>query len=162
MLKLALWPDSILKKEAKRVEVFDQKLKFLSEEMFKFMKQNKGIGLAAPQVSIDKKMLVMDVNRPIVMINPRIYETSKYEVEKGEEGCLSFPGFLVEVERFKKIDIEYNDLDGNVCSLKLEDLEARCVQHELDHLNGVTFLKYLSKLHRDMITAKMKKMQRRV
>lgn len=171
MLDVVVWPHPILKQKMKPVEVFDKRLKLLANQMFETMYEHKGLGLAAPQVGIDKQMLVMDVTdckcseypcehaNPLVMINPTfgVHHDDKDLREKGEEGCLSFPGFLVDVERWTKGTVWYASLEGEQVVRKVDGLEARCAQHEIDHLDGVTFLRYLSKHHRDLIQSKMRK-----
>ena len=158
MLELAVWPNPILKQKAKLITVFDEEIEFMSRQMFKKMYAEKGIGLAAPQVHYNKQMLVMDCgNNPIIMLNPRIVAKDETLV-KMSESCLSFPGFLVDIERPESIAVSYNDLQGNTkFSQTFFGLEARCAQHEIDHLDGITFLKYISSLHRNMIQKKLEK-----
>ncbi len=159
MLELAVWPAPILKKKIAPVIVFDKdELHFLAEQMFTVMYNQRGIGLAAPQVNLDKRMLVMQPGKtPHVIVNPVIVSSSENFV-KDSEGCLSFPGFLVDVERPETVNVNYQTIDGQwVNNYHFSGLGARCIQHEIDHLDGITFLRYISKLHRDIITKKMTK-----
>lgn len=157
MLELAVWPNLILKKKLEPVTNFDDELAFFSELMFERMYYNRGVGLAANQVHLTKRMLVMDVNNnKKVCVNPYVVEQSK-ELVKDEEGCLSFPGFLVQVERPSWVIAGYQDLSGDIIEEKLEGFEARSFLHEKDHLDGVTFLRYLSRQHRELIDKKMRK-----
>ncbi len=157
MFDLAIWPAPILQKKTEPVTVFDEELKFFLEQMFETMRAEKGIGLAAPQVGLDRRMLVMDCktkmgeDNPKVLVNPVI--TSKSEkLVKTDEGCLSFPGFLVSVERSESVNFDYQTLDGHwVRNFHLHGLQSRCIQHEIDHLDGITFLRYISRTHRNMI-----------
>jgi peptide deformylase len=159
MLELAVWPAEILKNKASPVDMTNSDVRdevaFLAQEMFKTMRHHKGIGLAAPQVNLDKRMLVMDCgNNPLVLINPKVEVWTTLKV-KYPEGCLSFPGFLVDVERPEMVRVSYYDLDGKEQDEWFYDLEARCVQHEIDHLDGITFLRYTSRFHRAMIRRKL-------
>jgi len=160
MLDLAIWPASILSKETERVEVFDSEIKFLSEQMFETMYAHKGIGLAAPQVHLINRMLVMDCGEPKVMCNPEITGRSETMV-KTQEGCLSFPGFLVDVDRCKEILVRYQSVEGVFIEERFTGLSAICIQHEVDHLDGITFLKYISRAHRRMIKKSLEKRQGR-
>lgn len=158
MLELAVWPALILKKKTESVVVFDKELEFLAEQMFETMYSLKGIGLAAPQVNLNKRMLVMDIdNNPLVVINPKISDLLGPCI-KESEGCLSFPGFLVDVERPSHVFLDYQNFDGTwEKEVNFTGLESRCVQHEIDHLDGITFLRYISKQHRDLIDKKLRK-----
>jgi peptide deformylase len=125
----------------------------MADEMFDLMYENHGIGLAAPQVGLSKRLLVIDVRedgQPVyVMINPRIV---KREGDvPGEEGCLSFPDVFGEVKRAERIEVAYVDRDGEERILEAEGMFARVIQHEIDHLNGVLFIDRLDKSHRHVI-----------
>jgi peptide deformylase len=125
--------------------------------MLKTMYASKGIGLSAPQVGMLNRMFVMDCgDNPCVFINPIITHKSK-ETVQSREGCLSFPGFLVEVKRHAEVTVHFHGLDGNKYDIVLEGIEAICAQHEIDHLEGKVFLRYLSKFHRNMIEKQMKR-----
>lgn len=139
--------DDILSKKSKEVENIDDKIKELSQDMLETMYKNDGVGLAACQVGILKRIIVYDYlyveedgkKSPMVMINPVIKNRSKSMVFV-EEGCLSFPDEYKEVKRHEKVTVEYTDLDGKRKTLHAKDLEAVVIQHETDHLDGVVFL----------------------
>lgn len=139
--------DEILSKKSREVEHIDEKIKELSEDMLETMYKNDGIGLAACQVGILKRIIVYDYmyveedgkKSPMVMINPVIKSRSKSMIIV-EEGCLSFPDEYKDVKRHEKITVEYTDLDGKRKTLHAKDLEAVVIQHETDHLDGIVFL----------------------
>ena len=138
----------------------------LVEDMFETMYAEPGIGLAAPQVGVSKRLVVIDLakpeeeKRPIVMINPEIIWASE-EKRVYEEGCLSIPEYYEEVERPDRIKFRYRNLDGKTIESDAEGVLATCVQHEIDHLNGVLFIDYLSKLKRDRVIKKFQKAAKR-
>lgn len=145
--------DDILSKKARKIEVIDDKIKELAEDMLDTMYANDGIGLAACQVGMLKAMLVYDVKYidekhpkkdPQVLINPVITEKSKSLVTV-EEGCLSFPNIYDNVVRHEKITVEYQNLEGKKIVKKVKGMEAVCIQHEVDHLEGIVFLDRISK-----------------
>ena len=146
--KLRFKGDEILTKKARKIEVIDEKIKELADDMLDTMYANDGIGLAACQVGMLKQMVVYDVayidekhpkKKPQVLINPVITEKSKSLVTV-EEGCLSFPNQFDNVVRHEKITVEYMDLDGKIQVKKVKGMEAICIQHELDHLDGELFI----------------------
>lgn len=148
MLKIATYPQQILRQVAKEVKVFDQELKDLSLAMAKIMYEDDGIGLAAPQVSISKRLIVVgnrDGKSFKAYVNPEITFFSKDKCVN-EEGCLSLPKIYGLVQRAKKIHIKYQDLDGNVQKEKIKDFNAIILQHEIDHLNGILFIDRVSKI----------------
>ncbi len=151
----------MLRKMSKRVERFDAKLKQLAEDMFETMYEAEGIGLAAPQVGVAKRLFVMDIREPdvepLAVVNPVIVEREGTEL--GEEGCLSIPGLIGAVERSLNVVMEGLDLDGNPIRVEAKDLHARCIQHEIDHLDGVLFIDHLSPIKRKMLLSKWKKKQ---
>ena len=151
--KLRFKGDEILTKKARKIEVIDDRIKELAEDMLDTMYANDGIGLAACQVGMLKQMVVYDVSyidekrpkkQPHVLINPIITDKSKSLVTV-EEGCLSFPNLFDNVVRHEKITVEYMDLDGKKQVKKVKGREAVCIQHELDHLDGIVFLDRTSK-----------------
>ena len=151
--KLRLKGDDILSKKARKIDVIDDKIKELAADMLDTMYANDGIGLAACQVGMLKAMIVYDVSyideknpkkEPHVLINPVIVDSSKSMVTV-EEGCLSFPNVFDNVVRHEKITVEYTDLDGKKQIKKVKGMEAVCIQHELDHLDGIVFLDRTSK-----------------
>jgi peptide deformylase len=132
--------DETLRKQCRTVSVFDDRLQMLIDDMFQTMAANKGIGLAAPQVGVLKRLFVMDLQQgagPITAVNPRIVYTAGTQV--GTEGCLSIPGKWGEVERPAQVVLEAQDRDGKPFSLEAEGLLAVCICHENDHLDGILF-----------------------
>ena len=161
ILNILHFPDTKLRQKAELVEVFDEKLKILANDMLETMYDAKGIGLAAVQVNIIKRLIVIDIseerNNPLILINPVIKTTD--EKIQFEEGCLSVPGFYEKVDRFNKIEFQAQDLSGNYFSNKVEGLLAVCVQHEIDHLDGKLFVDYISQLKRERIAKKITKLE---
>jgi peptide deformylase len=160
-LEIVKYGDPVLTKSADPVVEFDDKLKKLVDDMFETMYGAPGVGLAAPQVGVLKRLFVMDCSsgrtktKKIVLINP-VIEVEEGE-QIGEEGCLSFPGVFLEVKRPQRVVVRAQDVDGSPISLDVMDLEARCVSHETDHLDGELFIEYLSPLKRDLTRRKIKK-----
>lgn len=131
--------DEILRKKSKTVEVIDNKIRELVLDMLDTMYKNDGVGLAAPQVGVLKRIVVYDIgDGPHALINPKIVKKSGKQV--GEEGCLSYPNIFGMVERPQTVTVESTDIEGNVVRYKASDLEAVVICHELDHLDGVVFL----------------------
>jgi peptide deformylase len=161
ILKVVKYGDPILTEEGSPITEFDGRLAELVENMFETMQVAKGVGLAAPQVGESKKLFVMDCSggkdpsRRIAFINPQIVETR--EIQVGDEGCLSFPEIYFEVERPRIVTATAYDVQGKEFTMRFEDLEARCVVHETDHVYGKVFIEYLSPLKRDLIKRKIKK-----
>jgi len=159
-------PNKILRQKSLPVNNVNKEEKRLMDDMLETMYNAKGIGLAAIQIGIPKRIIVMDIskndekNNPMYFVNPliknKIPETSTYE-----EGCLSVPNFFAEMDRSKKCDVEYQDYSGNKKILKAEGLLATCIQHEVDHLEGILFIDYLSKLKKTMIIKKLSKQKDR-
>ncbi|MFO7476779.1 MAG: peptide deformylase [Methyloceanibacter sp.] len=158
-------PDPILRKEAVAVERVDEALRQLAGDMLATMYDAPGIGLAAPQIGISRRLIVMDPSKddepeaPIVMVNPEILDRSP-GMRTHEEGCLSIPEFTAEIERPAKTRVAYIDLEGLKQEAELEGIWSTLVQHEIDHLNGVLFIDYLSRLKRDMVVKKFTKQKR--
>jgi peptide deformylase len=156
------WPDPVLAKPGEKVTVFDAKLKKLVEEMFESMYAAQGIGLAAPQIAISKRITVIDVSfrknpeEKIALINPEIIESEGKQVE--EEGCLSLPEIREKVTRASKVKVRAQDVTGKWFEMEGEELLARAMQHEIDHLDGVLFIDRLSRLKRDLVIRKIKKL----
>ena len=143
MLEVAVWPAPILKKKMDPVVVFDKELEFLAEQMFETMYSLRGIGLAAPQVGINQRIFVMDVGEgPLAIINPKI--TKKMGNDVLEEGCLSIPEVTINIARPQQITVKYMDENGKTMEITCEDLTARVIQHETDHLNGKLVIDYAS------------------
>ena len=165
VLKVVKYGEPILERKAEPIVEFDTpELHKLVEDMFETMYSARGIGLAAPQVAIGKRLTVIDVTageeggEKIVLINPEII--SKEGAQIGEEGCLSIPGFREDVKRAKKVRARAQNVKGEFFEIESADMLARAIQHESDHLNGVLFLSYLSPLKRDLIRRKIKKLQK--
>lgn len=164
-LDVVVYPDPILRRGGQTVTVFDQELRELAARMFEAMYEEGGVGLAAPQVAIEKKLLVLnpkgdasDRSGELVLLNPRI--TRKKGREYGEEGCLSFPGIYAEVERWVDITVTYHDLDGKEQTMTASDWLARIIQHELDHLEGVLFVDRLTPADRLRVKTKLEALER--
>jgi len=160
---LIILPDPLLRELSKPVERFDDQLRKFAGDMFDTMYDAPGIGLAAIQVGEPLRMLVIDLAKedapkePHVFINPEIVASSD-ERSVYEEGCLSIPDYYAEVERPATIKVNYFDADGKEKSMEADGLMATCLQHEIDHLNGVLFIDHISKLKRDMVIKKFKKL----
>ena len=160
--KIVIEPDPILRKKSENLEKVDNELRLLLDDMLETMYAAPGIGLAAVQVGILKRLIVIDISKdkekknPIFLINPEIIFKSK-NTSIYEEGCLSLPGHFAEIERPEECHIKYIDYDGKKKEMKANGLLATCVQHEIDHLNGKLFIDYLSKLKKDMIIKKLVK-----
>ncbi len=138
ILKIVKYPDSVLRKKCKEVEEITPEVKKLIEDMAKTMGKNNGVGLAAPQVGILKRIIVFETpDGPKGFINPKILKKQK-ETEIMEEGCLSFPGLFLKIKRAKEIEIEA--LDENGGKIKVQGFLARVLQHEIDHLDGILFI----------------------
>ena len=156
-------PNEILKKISEPIEKIGTNEKKLVKDLFDTMYASKGIGLAAVQVGILKRILVIDVStkdeqkKPISLINPIIKRLSD-DTSIYEEGCLSIPETFIEIERPKICEIEYIDLDGNKKELKCDGLMSTCVQHEINHLDGKLIIDHLSKLKKDFIIKKISKL----
>ena len=159
-------PNKILRQKSLPVDQVGAEEQRLMDDMLETMYNANGIGLAAIQIGVPKRIIVMDIskndekNSPMYFVNPKIKnkvtETSIYE-----EGCLSVPNFFAEVNRPKKCDVEYLDYDGNKKILNAEGLLATCIQHEMDHLEGILFIDYLSKLKKNIIVKKLSKQKAR-
>ncbi len=158
-------PDETLKKISEPVEKVGTNEKKLINDLFETMYQSKGIGLAAVQVGILKRILVIDVSgkdekkNPLCFINPKIKKISN-ETSLYEEGCLSIPDTFIEIERPKICEVEYIDIDGKMHNLKCDGLLSTCIQHEINHLDGKLIIDYLSKLKRDIIIKKISKIKK--
>ena len=155
-------PDPILKQVSKPVDAVDDELRALMDDMLETMYAAPGIGLAAVQVGVPKRIIVMDLSRdedaraPRFYVNPEITWRSE-ETAPYEEGCLSVPEIYDEVQRPAKVKLKYLDQDGNAIEEDADGLYAVCIQHEMDHLEGVLFIDHLSRLKRDRAVAKVKK-----
>ena len=159
---IVIEPDPILRKKSDILEKVDDELRILLDDMLETMYAAPGIGLAAVQIGILKRLIVIDISKdkekknPIFLINPEIISKSK-NTSIYEEGCLSLPGHFAEIERPEECQIKYIDYEGKKNEMKANGLLATCIQHEIDHLNGKLFIDYLSKLKKDMIIKKLVK-----
>ncbi|CAG1020178.1 peptide deformylase [Methylomonas sp. LL1] len=162
ILTILEFPDNRLRTVAKEVSQVDAEIKTLVDDMLETMYAAKGVGLAATQVNVHKRVIVMDVSEdkdePICLINPEI--TEKDGVEESEEGCLSVPGFFEKVSRAEHIKIKALNRDGESFEMEARDLLAVCIQHEMDHLQGKLFVDYLSAFKRNRIKAKLEKIHK--
>ncbi len=160
---LIILPDPLLRQVSAPVERVDDDLKRLADDMLETMYDAPGIGLAAIQIGVPRRMLVIDLakdgeeKQPQVFINPEIIASSDAR-SVYEEGCLSIPEYYAEVERPAEVEVAYLDREGKESRVKAEGLLATCLQHEIDHLNGVLFIDHISKLKRDMVVKKFRKL----
>ena len=165
--KILTEPNKILRQKSLPVDVVDGDLQQLMNDMVETMYAAPGIGLAAIQVGVPKRVIVLDISQkegiknPMYFNNPEIIKKSK-DLSTYEEGCLSVPGQFAEIDRPETCHIKYLDYDGQLKELKAKGMLATCIQHEMDHLEGVLFIDYLSKLKRTMIVKKLSKRKRAV
>jgi len=167
---IVLMGDPVLRREADEITVFDDELRSLVRDMFETMYHADGIGLAAPQIGISKRIIVVDLRRPdgddeddgeperVAIVNPTITHESR-ETYKQSEGCLSIPGLEEIVERPLAVRVEGKDPDGNDLVIEAEDLFGRALQHEIDHVDGILFIDRVSALKRRMLLKKWKKLE---
>ena len=163
--KILLEPDLLLRKKCKVVKTVDDSLRQLMDDMAETMYDAPGIGLAAVQIGVLKRVVVIDTNKeeerqdPLYLVNPEIIFKSK-ENSKYEEGCLSLPGQFAEIERASECHLKYLDYNGETKEIKAKGLLATCIQHEIDHLDGILFIDYLSNLKKTMIIKKLTKQKK--
>jgi len=164
--EIIILPDKRLRLKSASVEKIDKSVRALVDDMFETMYEAPGIGLAAIQIGVPQRVVAMDLARkdepkaPQVFINPEVTWRSD-EKSAAEEGCLSIPDYYEEVERPAAIKVKFLDLDGKQHEIEASGLLATCLQHEIDHINGVLFIDHISKLKRDMVLKKFKKAQKR-
>ena len=165
LLNIHTFPDPILRQKALPVTDFDQSLDDTAKYMLETMYVSSGIGLAAVQAGILKKIIVIDLisgeedinlREPHVFVNPKILK--KYGSTVSEEGCLSVIDFRGDVERAEKISVEYQDVKGNIHQMEAEEMMSVCIQHEIDHLNGILFIDHLPVLKQKMVKKKLTKL----
>jgi peptide deformylase len=160
-------PDKRLRLVSEPVKRIDDSIRKLVDDMFDTMYKAPGIGLAAIQIGVPKRVVILDLSKkeddhkPLVFINPEVIWTSE-EKSKYEEGCLSIPEYYEEVERPAKVKVKYLDLDGKAHETEVRGLLATCLQHEIDHINGVLFIDHLSRLKRSLIIKKFTKAAKKV
>lgn len=163
LLPILRYPDPRLKKVATPVTQFDDKLVKLTQDMAETMYAAPGVGLAATQVDVHKRVIVIDVSEDsknlLVFINPEIIQTSA-ECKSYDEGCLSVPGFYEAVERPATVKVKAQNVKGEFFEMECDELLAVCIQHEMDHLNGKVFVEYLSQLKQTRIKTKLKKREK--
>ena len=163
--QILIEPNKILREKSLYVENVDKDIQILMDDMLETMYAAPGIGLAAIQVGIPKRVIVLDIKQkegqknPICLVNPEIIEKSKNN-STYEEGCLSVPGQFAEIDRPDKCHIKYLDYFGQPKEIKAEGMLATCIQHEIDHLEGILFIDYLSKLKKTMIVKKLSKQKK--
>ncbi|BBD09372.1 peptide deformylase [Desulfovibrio ferrophilus] len=161
-LELRVYPDPVLAQKAQPVEAITPELRKLAEDMAETMYASEGIGLAAPQVGESIRFVVIDITGPDVrgdlryLVNPVITEKSSDTVET-EEGCLSVAALRAKVKRAERVTVTAQDLDGNDITIEADEMMAICLQHELDHLDGVLFIDHISRLKRSLYDKKVKK-----
>lgn len=161
---IVLLGDPILREEASEVEAFDDELQSLVNDMFETMYHAEGIGLAAPQIGLSKRVIVIDLRRDdepdarLALVNPKVVWSSTQK-DKAPEGCLSIPGLEEVVQRPEAVEVEGFLPDGRPVTVEADDLFARALQHEIDHLDGVLFIDRVSPLKRRMLVKKWKKLQ---
>ena len=171
ILKIKKYPDLILRKKCQEVKEVSLEIKNLGQNMAETMKENQGLGLAAPQVGELKRVIAVHPVRdrslkarseknPQIFINPKIIKKSR-ETEIDEEGCLSFPGLFLKIKRAKKVEIEALNQEGKKLQIKAEGLPARIFQHEIDHLDGILFIDRISFRQRFKIRKKLKEMTKK-
>jgi peptide deformylase len=166
LLKIVHYPEKVLLTVGKPVgeDEFDENLKKLVADMFETMREARGVGLAAPQVDIGKRLFVMDCSggddpaQKFAFINPEIIHVEGEQY--GEEGCLSFPGIYTKVERRMRAIVRAQDVEGNVFELDMDDLPARCILHETDHCDGIVFLDRMTTLKRQFAKQKIRQLQK--
>ncbi len=162
VLEVLHFPDARLRKKALPVDSIDNPIKKLAADMLETMYAENGIGLAATQVNVQKRLIVMDLSltksEPVIMVNPEIMAV--YGLEQMQEGCLSVPEIYETIERAEKINFRYLTLDNKLLEQEADGLLAVCVQHEIDHLDGKLFIDYLSPLKRNRIAKKLEKQEK--
>ena len=161
LLKIHHYPDPVLKRKASPVTVFDATLRQLAIDMLDTMYAAPGVGLAAPQVGVSRRLIVLDCSpkeagqQPLTAVNPEVIAAEGESCE--EEGCLSVPEYYATVHRHTKVRVRYQDLDGSPRELEADGLWAICFQHEIDHLDGILFVDHLSPLKRSIFRKKYQK-----
>ena len=164
--KIRTWPDKILKQKLKKVDFFDERLKNFTDVMFKRMYEEEGIGLAANQIGIPYQIIVIDTTKrekkedneegiKLALVNPIIVEKSGKV--KSTEGCLSFPGIQITIPRAKKIKVIAQDIEGKEIEIETDGFLSIVLQHEIDHINGIPFINYLSPVKRRLVLEKYMK-----
>ena len=162
ILNILKEPNKLLRQKSAEIHVIDEEIKNLAKDMLETMYNAPGIGLAAVQVGVLKRLIVVDISKedekknPIFLINPKIVWKSDTLVNN-EEGCLSIPGYYGNVDRYETCKVEYLDIEGKLNNINVSGLLSRCIQHEVDHCNGILFIDHLSHLKREIIQKKIQK-----
>jgi len=160
MLDITIYPNPVLKKKAEPVQRIDETTRALLDEMADVMYQKDGVGLAAPQVGISKRIIVVDIGNGLMhLINPEIV-LCKGEKKTVEEGCLSFPGIRVDVSRPESVVVGGLNAKGERVEISAEGMAARVFQHEIDHLNGILMIDHIGALQRALLRAKLKQLEK--
>ena len=160
--KILVEPNKLLREVSRPIKEVNKEIQLLMDDMLETMYSANGIGLAAIQIGVPKNLIVIDLmtkekkKNPMFFVNPKIIKKST-KMSKYEEGCLSIPNLFAEVQRPSECEVEYLDYEGRKKILKANGLLATCIQHEIDHLKGILFIDYLSKLKRDIILKKLSK-----
>ena len=158
MLTIVKYPNPVLRRKANSIHDIDEEIRRLSDDMIETMYTDEGIGLAAPQVGVSKRLIVLDVGQgPMILINPEIIH-SKEEQHTVEEGCLSLPGIRIDIARPKQTIVRGIDDKGETREIQAEGLIARVLQHEIDHLNGILIIDHASSIQRSLLKPKLKKL----
>lgn len=166
LLRIVYYPEPVLHTVGKPIgeDEFNAELKKLVDDMFETMYEAGGVGLAAPQINVSKRLFVMDCSggedesRKFAMINPEI--VAQEGEQNGDEGCLSFPGIYAKIKREARTVVRFQNVLGEMQEIDVNDLEARCVQHETDHCDGIVFLDRMTTLKRELAKRKIKKLQK--
>jgi len=159
--RIYVYPEEVLRGRSEEVKDIDGEIKTLSEDMLQTMYHGIGIGLAAPQIGVQKRVIVVDISedgkQPVILINPEIVE--KEGIIRSDEGCLSVPGFREIVNRNAQVLVKAIDINGNPLEIEAEGLLSRCIQHEIDHLDGILFIDHLSRIKKEMFKRWVKKQE---
>jgi peptide deformylase len=159
--RITVYPEPVLLQTAREVESIDEEVKTIAQDMAETMYENKGIGLAAPQINVDLQIITVDTSGPekrqslMTLVNPCL--VSREGRVEHEEGCLSLPGFSGKIQRNEKVTVKGLDLDGNEITFEADGLDSICLQHEIDHLHGVLLLDHVSRLKRNLYEKKIRK-----
>lgn len=159
-LEMRIYPDPVLRHKAEPIDEITDEIRLLANGMVETLVKEAGYGLAAPQVGVSKRLILVDVEDDFyIVVNPKIEEFSE-EIQDGPEGCLSIPGVEADVKRAQKVRVKGLSLDGEELEIEAEDLLARVFQHELDHINGVLFIDHLSRTKRNLVLKEFEKKQK--
>ena len=160
MLTIVKYPNPVLRRKAVSIHDIDEDIRRLSDDMIEAMYLDEGVGLAAPQVGVSKRLIVLDVGQgPMTLINPEIFR-SEEEQHTVEEGCLSLPGIRIDIARPTQIIVRGIDDKGETREIQAEGLIARVLQHEIDHLNGILIIDHASSIQRSLLKPKLKKLKK--